>query len=106
MENIESIFADAVPMFQYPRSPNMLSSCPTNGQAEILIKDNIPRDLIIGIAVGNDDIARRIFAMLKTCGVKQISIFIAPDVLTANWSNMIRNGRRPSEIKCNWSEEE
>jgi len=106
MENIESIFINSVSTFQHPRSPKMLSCCPTDGQAEVLIKDSISRVFIIGIAVGNNEIARRIFAMLKTYDVKQIPIFVAPDVLTPTWSNMIRNGHRPSEIKCNWSEEE
>ena len=80
--------------------------CPTDGQAEILIKDTIPRDYFIGIAVGNEDIASRIYAMLKTFDVKQIPIYVAPDVLTPSWSKMIREGHRPSEKECVWPEEE
>ncbi|MCL2284068.1 MAG: DUF4433 domain-containing protein [Fibromonadales bacterium] len=105
IENIEIIFADTIHTFRHSRSSQMLSCCPTDGQAEILIKNNIPRDFIIGIAVGNEDIAGRAYAMQKTCSVKQISIFIAPDVLTPAWSNMIKNGNRPCERECNWSEE-
>jgi len=105
MENIKSIFADIVPSFQYPRSSKMLSCCPTNGQAEILIKDSVPRDFIIGIAVGKDEIARRIFAMLKIYNINQIPIFIAKDVLTTNWNDMIIKGLRPSETRCSWPEE-
>lgn len=106
MEGIESIFADSVPTFSYPRSSKMLSCCPTDGQAEILIKNNIPREFIIGLAVGNDDIAARIYAMLKTYGVDDLPIYISPDVLTTSWNVMIKNGQRPSETKCVWPEGE
>jgi hypothetical protein len=106
IEHIESIFAVSVPTFSYQRSQMMLSCCPTDGQAEILIKNSIPRDFISGIAVGNDEIAKRIFAMLKTYRIKQIPIYIAPDVLTPSWSKMVRNGERPSETECIWSEED
>lgn len=105
MDNIESIFATSVSTFAYPRSPKMLSSCPTDGQAEILIKDNIPRNFINGIAVGNEDVAKRVYAMLKMYGMERMPLYIAPDVLTPNWSNMIKNDRRPDETQCAWSEE-
>ena len=42
MDSIDSIFAGVVGTFKYPRSPKMLQCCPTDGQAEILIKGNIP----------------------------------------------------------------
>lgn len=106
MDQIDSIFDHTVPTFQYPRTSNMLPCCPTDGQAEILIKDNIPRDYIIGIAVGDKDIAKRIYGMLKIYGLESISIYIAPDVLTSNWSKMIKNGQRPMETKCNWLNED
>lgn len=106
MEEIDSIFATSVPTFNYPRTPKMLASCPTDGQAEIMIRDNIPREKIIGIAVGNEDVAKRIFGMLKMYGKEKIPLYIAPDVLTPNWSNMIKNGCRPVEVQCGWSEEE
>jgi len=106
MDNIDSIFATSIPTFAYSRSSKMLSSCPTDGQAEILIKDNIPLQYINGIAVGNEDVARRVYAMLKVCGMVHIALYIAPDVLTPNWSNMIKNGCRPDEIQYYWSEED
>ena len=106
MNNVASIFATSVPTFSYPRSPKMLSCCPTDGQAEILIKDNIPRDYIIGIATNEKEIAGRIYSMLKTYNIKQIPLLVAPDILNTSWSNMIKNGHRPSEEICIWSEEE
>ncbi|KNY24784.1 DUF4433 domain-containing protein [Pseudobacteroides cellulosolvens] len=106
MDNIDSIFATSVSTFAYPRSPKMLSSCPTDGQAEILIEDSIPREYINGLAVGNEDVAKRVYAILTMYGMGHIPLYIAPDVLTTNWSNMIKNGRRPDEIQCDWSEED
>lgn len=106
MNNIESIFAVSVSTFKYQRSPSMLSSCPTDGQAEILIEDNIPRKYINGIAVGNEEIAKRVYAMLRMYNLEHVPLYIAPDVLTTNWSNMVRNGQRPGEFQCAWSEEE
>ncbi len=106
MDDVESIFAASIPTFIYPRTSRMLPCCPTDGQAEILIKDNIPREYIIGIAVGNEDVAKRVYAMLEMFDVEHTPIYIAPDVMTPNWSSMIKNGCRPIETQCDWSEEE
>lgn len=106
MSNVESIFAASVPTFTYPRSAAMLPCCPTDGQAEILIKHNIPRKYIIGIVVGNEDVAKRVYAMLKMYDIEDTPIYIAPYVMTPTWSNMIKRGTRPVETPCHWSEEE
>lgn len=106
MEEIGSIFAKSVPTFQYPRKPTMLRCCPTDGQAEILIKDSVPLDYICGIAVDNENLAKRIYAMLKIYGLKHIPIFIAPVVVNLGWSKMIQEGNIPTETQCFWSEEE
>ena len=106
MSQIGDIFAPQVPTFQYVRSPKMLSCCPTDGQAEILIKGNIPRQYISKIIVGNADVAKNVYAMLKLFAISDIPICIAPDVLSPKWSQMIRQGLRPSEIKCSWPKEE
>lgn len=95
--NIERIFDRTVPAFIHQRPPRMLSCCPTNGQAEILIKDNIPREFFTGIAVGNHDMARRVYAMIKTLSINPLTIYIAPKILSTNWSQMVRNGLRPDE---------
>ncbi|WP_251391883.1 DUF4433 domain-containing protein [Mediterraneibacter agrestimuris] len=105
MDNIDSIFASTVSTFDYPRTSKMLPCCPTDGQAEILIENSIPREYIKGIAVGNEDVAGRVYSILKMYGVEYISIYIAPDVLTTEWSNMIKKGCSPNEIRCEWSEE-
>lgn len=79
------------------RDLKMLKCCPTDDQAEVLIKDSVPRSYITGIAVGNDDVAARVSSMLATYFVPDKQIFIAPDVLSTNWSNIVRTGKRPNE---------
>lgn len=98
MDNIDCIFNNNVPTFTYPRSANMPSCCPTDGQAEILIENNIPQKYIIGIAVGNEDIAKRVYAILKMYKLYYIRLYIAPDILTKKWSNMIKKGISPQEV--------
>ena len=105
METVSSIFARKIETFSYPRTPQMLSCCPTDGQAEILIKENIPRDYISGIAVGTKDVAGRIYSMLKLYDLTRIPIYLAPDVLSVRWSELVRAGKRPTEELCDWSEE-
>ena len=108
IENIGAVFEQEVTARDrtYVRSPRMLSCCSTDGQAEILIKDNIPRDYIIGIAVGDGEIAARVYAMIKTLGIAPIKIYEAPSVLSTGWSALARCGRRPDETECEWPEEE
>lgn len=79
------------------RPPNMLNCCPTDDQAEVLIRGNIPRRYILGIAVGKQEIADRVFGMFPTIGIEPIPIYLAPDVLTTKWSQLVRNGQRPIE---------
>lgn len=84
----------------YFRSPLMLPCCPTDGQAEILIEHDIPLRYIKSIIVGNEYVADHVNAILKTCKFKR-DIYVAPDVCNTNWSNLVRIGKRPEEIKYN-----
>lgn len=106
MDNIDSIFAPTVSTFAYQRTPKMLSCCPTDGQAEILIENSIPREYIKGIAVGNEDVAGRVYSILKMYDQKHISIYIAPDVLSTKWNKIIKEGCSPHEIRYECSEED
>ena len=58
----------------------MPACCPTDGQAEILIKNNIPRNLIFGIVVPNKEMAERTAAMLKITNQTQIKISICKEI--------------------------
>lgn len=96
-QNTENLFEKKVSSFHYPRTDKMLSCCPTNAQTEILIKDNIPKDYIKGIAVGNEEVARMMYAMRKTLNVETIKLFISPQVVTTEWRTLAQNGVRPEE---------
>lgn len=96
-ENQLSIMYESPSIYGRDRTPKMLRCCPTDDQAEILIKDSIPYCFFSGISVSDEEIASRVYAMIKTYGKPNIPIYIAPDVLNTNWSNMIRRGIRPSE---------
>lgn len=98
-QNVENLFATKVKSFQYPRTAKMLVSCPTNAQTEILIKDSIPREYIMGIVVGNEETAEAVYAMRKTLEVEKIDIFVSPQVVTTEWSALIHKGIRPLEEK-------
>ena len=106
IDNIDEIFKQSVPTFPYQRSSNMLSSCPTDGQAEVLIYKDIPRNYIIGIAVGNNDVGERVYGMIRCCGINQMPIYLAPDVLSTAWSNIIKSGKEPHETECIFSRKE
>ena len=105
MDEIESVFADSVPGFALPRPSRMLRCCPTDGQAEVLIKHNIPIEFITGFAVSDGELAARVYAMVKALDMEHIPIYAAPDVITQNWSEMVRTGREPSEKECFWTKE-
>lgn len=99
MSQLESIFAYSLQTFRYSRSPKMPICCPTDGQAEILIKDNIPRSMIWGIGVSNEEMAERTAAMLKITEQTQIKIYISEDIFSNVWSNLVREGRFPLETE-------
>ena len=100
--HVDTLFASPA-LLGWQRTPQMLNCCPTNDQAEILIKHSIPRNFIIGIVAGNEEIAESISSILTTYkmiyGVPTIPIYISQDIMSTNWSSMVRNGERPIERK-------
>ena len=60
----------------------------------------------IWIAVGNEDVAGRVYSILKMYDQKHISIYIAPDVLSTKWNKIIKEGCSPHEIRYECSEED
>lgn len=97
---IETLFASPT-LLGWPRTPAMLRCCPTDDQAEILIKNNVPLTEIKGVVAGNADIAGRVSAMLKTYEVTNMPIYISPEVLSTIWSGLVRSGQRPFETIFN-----
>lgn len=80
------------------RTSEMLTCCPTDDQAEILVHTNVPWRYINCVIVGNESTAENIYAILKTCH-KKLNIIIAPDVCNTRWSFLVRRGLRPIEEK-------
>jgi len=96
-EKINNLFSEPTIQNRY-RAPNMLKSCPSDDQAEIMIYKNIPISFVNGIIVGNENSADNIAAILKTLG-KAIPVFISASVCNTDWSNIIRQGRIPVETE-------
>lgn len=89
--NIQKLFADNVDGF--PRYRNLPSCYASNAQAEILIKDIVPREFIYGVCVQNENMAVRIQATLKTLNVTDLEIYISPDMFDKNaWKSKVVEG--------------
>lgn len=88
------------------RTATMLKCCPTDDQAEILIKDTIPYEFFIGIATCDETDAEQVYAMLRTYGKSQLPIYIAPDIFNTDCSNKIRRGIKPVEKELTTKKEE
>jgi hypothetical protein len=80
------------------RQRTMLSCCPTDDQAEIMVYKNIPVSHVNGIIVGNGDSANNIAAIIKTVG-KVIPVYVSAAVCGTLWSGMIRQGEKPTETE-------
>ncbi|WP_280166634.1 DarT ssDNA thymidine ADP-ribosyltransferase family protein [Priestia aryabhattai] len=80
------------------RTPQMLSCCPTDDQAEVLIYKNIPRSCIKAIAVPDHKQAQREFTRLSIINAPNIDIIVAPELFNNSWSPKIRRGQIPGEL--------
>ena len=92
---------DSPNVLNHKRTTSMLSCCPTDDQAEIQIQNNVPLRYIRGIAVGNDEIARQVYSILKTYNLS-IPIIKSLDIFLTSSSNLIRRGIFPSEERVNY----
>ena len=81
------------------RTPQMISNCPTDDQAEVLIYKNVRRKDIIGVIVENEDRANSELIKWRMLNIPQVDIFIAPSLFDGSWSTMVRNGEIPIEKK-------
>jgi hypothetical protein len=88
------------------RALNMLSCCPTDDQAEVLVYKNISRKDIIGVIVKDKDQAERESIRWYDClsNIPKLDIIIAPDCFTGQWSNKVRRGIAPLEYKYDGGE--
>lgn len=84
----------------YCRASNMLDCCPTDGQAEVLVYRNVPRDKILGVAVTTEEQARleakRLRLIPDAIPVKWV---VAPALYDGSWRIHAEQGSRPPEFE-------
>lgn len=98
-EAFEELFADIVKgTHTYRRDRCHPAFLPTDEQAEVLIPDRIRRGDVIGIAVYDDEQAKREVARLKLLGQSLSPIVIVPEFFDPNkLSQLLRAGQVPAE---------
>ncbi|GAB6271664.1 MAG: DUF4433 domain-containing protein [Smithella sp.] len=94
-----SLYADTSPGINFSRPGSHLRAAPTDIQAEVLLKDPIPLDSIIGIAVHTEEQAQREICRLELQGIKlKKPIYITPDFFNrSSLSQLIQRGVRVTE---------
>ncbi len=94
-----SLYEDSPPGTTFSRRGTHLPAAPTDIQAEVLLKDPIPLDSIIGIAVHTEEQALREICRLKLQGIiLDKPIYIAPEFFNrASLSKLIQRGVRAEE---------
>lgn len=90
-------------VFEVTRKLNLLECCPTDIQAEILVKNNIPKEYICGIIVSNKDMANRVTAVIKSKQL-DIPVYICEEIETYKVIDIIENNIRPQENLYNQKE--
>lgn len=81
------------------RQKTQPSCCPTDFQAEVLIKEKIPKSYIKGVIVKNEKQALEEQVRLELLNIKQdISIIISPELFSKDVFKKISSGILPSEI--------
>jgi hypothetical protein len=88
----------------YQRTPHMLSCCPTDDQAEVLVPTHIELRHIFGVAFYSEEQIRDEVYRLRLVGIEEtlimgISWFASPDLFTQQCSSLVRKGIRPVETK-------
>lgn len=84
--------------FRMTRTRNMLLNSTTDGQAEVLVYKNIPRDKIIGVAVPSLQQAKLQRAMFVVLNIPDIPIIVSPDLFSESWNRKVKEGRPIDEF--------
>jgi hypothetical protein len=82
----------------FKRTPKMLSCCPTDDQAEVLVFGNILPEDIIAVGVYSEEQAKR--ERVRLCLLQDaipLNWAIVPQIFTSEWSGLVRRGSRPTE---------
>ena len=80
------------------RTEKMLSSCPTDDQAEIMIHYRIPVEYIKGIAFETMEVVNMFIELANRYSIEYPKLYLAPELFATSLSNKIRKGVIPSEI--------
>lgn len=83
------------------RTPKHLNVAPTDAQAEVLVKDPIPLESIMGVAVRSVEQAQREICRFKLQGIKMDKpIYNAPDFFHRDkLSKLIQQGTPPKKLE-------
>ncbi|MDM0917662.1 DarT ssDNA thymidine ADP-ribosyltransferase family protein [Clostridium perfringens] len=80
------------------RSLNIPKECPTDFQAEVLVKEYIGNEYIEGIIVQNEEQARHEKFKLSILGLdKKIKVYVSEDAFSKSIYDGIKNGIKPKE---------
>lgn len=79
------------------RNTNMLSCCPTDDQAEVMIYEEIPTSFISGIAFETMEVIERFTTEAIKMGIQCPNLYLAPELFTTSLSRKIRLGIEPEE---------
>ena len=80
IDGFMSLYDERIPGISFSRSSGHLLSAPTDIQAEVLVRDPVPLESIIGIAVQSEEQAKREKCRLQLQGISMDKpIYIAPD---------------------------
>ncbi len=80
------------------RTAQMLSCCPTDDQAEVLVYEHIQRSDILGLGVLSETQARTEKLRLSFIpSATNPDFYVAPEIFTGRWSSLVRRGQRPKE---------
>lgn len=97
----QELYSNPLNITMRPRTEQMLPCCPTDDQAEVLVYKNISRKDIIGVAVKDEDQAKKesVRWYYNLSEIPKLDIFIAPDMYNGSWSSKVRQGKIPLEYK-------
>lgn len=103
VDGFSDMFADVVQgrTTTYRRTPGKLDACPTDQQAEVLIRDQIPPGDILAVAVQNEQQGQTEQARLRITGLDpdQFRFVVAPYMFDKYALNqVIQRGVRPPEL--------
>lgn len=82
------------------RNNNYLKSCPTDMQAEVLVKEVIPKEYIKGLIVNNEEEGKKQLLKLQLLGLeKNIKIVVSSELFTKESYIKLKQGQKLREYE-------